>query len=367
MTSNSKNTPIKIERYPSTHQNNLQAWNAADELLIQYSQELLHKNSQLSIYHDRFGYLNAHLAQYQIQNVLVFHSQKQALYQNLTNNEINPENITNVSPLDQLNNRTDLAIMKMPKSVDLLEMYLQQLIPSLNTDAKVIIGFMTRHFSSKAWQLVAEYFEECTQTKALKKARLMILSKPKSFVKKELFHRISFKENIILKQYYGIFSAQKIDFATQFLLEHLTVKETDNKILDLGCGNGIIALIAQQQNPKAELHLIDDHFLAIESAKLNFSSSPTTTFHFTSDLNHFEENSFDLVVSNPPFHFEYENNIEISLNLFQQVKRILKASASFILVANRHLNYQTHLVKIFKQVEIVAQNDKFVIYRAHNE
>lgn len=360
-----KNPPITVVRYPATQQNNLQAWNAADELIIKFSQELFDKTSQISIFHDRFGYLNCHLADYKIQNVIVFHSQMLALTENINRNKLNAENITNFFPLDRLKKESDLVIMKMPKSVDLLEVYLQQLIPSLKAESKVIIGFMTRHFSTKAWQVVSEYFDESIQTKATKKARLMILSRPKSFAKKELIHQIKLDKNLVLKQYYGVFSAQKIDYATQFLMENLIVKDNENKIMDLGCGNGIIALFVHQQNPQAELHLTDDHYLAIESAKLNLgTSSKTASYYFTSDLNIFEENSFDLVVSNPPFHFEFENNIEISLQLFKQTFHVLKNGGRFFMVSNKHLNYSTHLQRIFPKVNLVAENNKFWIFEA---
>ncbi|MBT3407630.1 methyltransferase, partial [Candidatus Woesearchaeota archaeon] len=71
-------------------------------------------------------------------------------------------------------------------------------------------------------------------------------------------------------------------------------------------------------NLKSLVKLIDDFYLAIESAKLNLKGEDVY-FHYNDTLKEIEENSIDLVVSNPPFHFEYETNIEISLNLFKDV------------------------------------------------
>ncbi|MGB1284834.1 MAG: methyltransferase, partial [Polaribacter sp.] len=67
-------------------------------------------------------------------------------------------------------------------------------------------------------------------------------------------------------------------------------------------------------------------------------------------------------VSNPPFHFEHENNIEVALNLFSEVQNCLKLGGRFVLVANKHLNYKTHLDKLFCKTEVLAENKKFVIY-----
>ena len=74
-----------------------------------------------------------------------------------------------------------------------------------------------------------------------------------------------------------------------------------------------------------------------------------------------DDNFFDFVVCNPPFHFEHENNIEVAIDLFVQVRRCLRRDGSFQAVANRHLNYQTHLKRLFGNVRIIGRNRKFEI------
>ena len=71
---------------------------------------------------------------------------------------------------------------------------------------------------------------------------------------------------------------------------------------------------------------------------------------------------FDLVVSNPPSHFEYETNIEIAITLFKEVARCLKPDGRFVIVASKHLNFKTHLERIFERCKISAENNKFIIY-----
>lgn len=292
-----------------------------------------------------------------------YKSQELAIQKNWSLNRLVHEDLKTIYPLDSLDKSCDIAIIKIPKSTDLFELYINQLMQALHNGSVVICGFMTRNFSNNALQTAQKYFEEVEQTKARKKARLMILKSPKTQITQNLIHEIKTDKAAILKQYYGVFSASRIDFATQFLLNHLTIDSNENKILDLGCGNGILAYVAHQQNPKAEIHLIDDHYLAIESAKLNLGSSNNIHYHFSDNLNLFSDNYFDLVISNPPFHFEYENNIEITLELFMEVYRILKPNGKFKMVANLHLNYQVHLSRYFYSVEIMKQNEKFVTYK----
>jgi 16S rRNA G1207 methylase RsmC len=350
---------LKIERYPPTNSTSLQAWNSADELLVQQADNHVTKQMQLAIYHDTFGYLSCHLHSFNPQVVTVSKSQEKAIIRNLQLNKQPVDGLSIINPLGDLEKKTDVVFMKMPKSNDLFELFLNHIINNLDEDGTVYVGFMTRNFSSGALAMAKKYFDSVEQTKAIKKARLMILRKPVGGKKESLIHKIEYQD-LVFQQYYGVFSANNIDYATQYLIENLKVTESDLNILDLGCGNGVIGIMAHKINPEAQVHYIDDQNIAIESARLN---SKDGTFYHQDNLDSFADNEFHLVLSNPPFHFEHENNIEISLNLFREVHRILKKNGSFQMVANQHLNYKPHLQKIFKSVHSVNNHAKYIIYR----
>ncbi len=340
-----------LNRYPETSNKSLKAFSNAEILVLDFIKDK--KATNIHLFNDRFGVWNCVLNEQNTTSVFTYASQKKAVLQNLKTNDIK-------HPLDDLEN-VELALLKIPKSLELFELFLQQIHKGATNKTEVICCFMTKYFSSSFLKIASVYFDDVQQSKAWKKARLLILKSPKQeIIYKNLVNSISFN-NKILQQYYGVFSSSKIDIGTQFLLQHLTLNTNENSILDLACGNGVIARELAEQNPSISVSLIDDFNLAIASAKINLENF-NANYIWDNSLEKLAENSFDLVVSNPPFHFEHENNIEVSLSLFKDVKRILKNNGRFVLVANKHLNYKTHLSKLFNSVDVLCENEKFVIY-----
>lgn len=349
----------KIERHDLSADKSLKSWSAADEYLLKACTALETQANHIAIYNDRFGFLGCHLNSLQPTLVLTQASQKKAIEANLKANNIPLLRFSN--PLQTFENKIDWAIIKVPKSTALFHLFLEQISNNSTGNIKVISSFMTRHFTPKLLEIANEYFEEVEQSRAIKKARLLILSKKKETLKKEIINSIKYKEQVY-KQYWGVFSHDHIDYATQYFLAHLQLKKTDKHILDLASGNGIIANEISKQLPNAEIHLMDDAYLAVESAKLNIQGEQIF-HHLNNDLGIFENENFDLIVTNPPFHFEYEVNIQIALQLFRDCFRSLKAGGNLQLVANKHLNYKIHLDKLFSAVEILAANNKFIVYK----
>lgn len=357
--------PISVTRYPATTNKSLQAWNAADEHILKFlKEENLEEDSPL-LFNDRFGYLGCHLGHLKPIQIIAYKSQEKAIKQNYRANNVEIDLENSLSPFDELPNGVKFGLIKVPKSMDLFRLYLQNLGSKLSKNGIVLCGFMTKYFNRQMIEIAEKYFEDVSQSLAWKKSRVLVLKKPKSIEEKALINTITFEHSKYgtheLKQYPGVFSAIHIDYATQFFIDHLVIEDSDKKILDLASGNGIIGLVAQLQNSVSEIHLLDDSFLAVESSKQNLDQEKTR-FHYNDSLERFPDNAFDLVISNPPFHFDFETNIEIAVSLFKQVHACLKNGGKFKAVASNHLNFKTHLEPLFASVKILAENTKFVVY-----
>lgn len=352
---------LTINRVPESTNNSLKAWSAADELLVSFMEE---KNPEsVIIYNDSFGYLAAHAAPRAIYFASDLKSQEKAAMENFETNKLDPTCLYPTCLLTKAEKKGKLGLMKIPKSLGLFEMFLSHAAQNMYKSGSLACGFMTRNFTKQMLEIAEEYFEVVEQSLSKKKARLLILSKPKNVEKNTFLNVISF-QNEEIKQYFGVFSSNHVDYATQFLIENLEPPEVVNSVLDLACGNGILAKEVQKQFPEAAYYLVDDSQLAIESAKLNISGNKVNFYH-NNNLEDLPSGSIDYIVSNPPFHVEYEIDISLPLRLFRAAEKKLTPEGKFQVVANSHLNYKTHLEKIFKKVSVVFDNDKFVVYSCY--
>lgn len=363
-----KNFPdtLTIRRYPETSNKSLRAWNAGDEYILDHLDDMdLSTGKSFAIYNDRFGYLSCHLADFEPQCVVHRKSQEKSVLMNsqLNNLTFHPDQFS--TPFNSLPQTADIGLMQIPKSLDLFRYFLHKLSASISNDGIALCAFMTKYFTPGILEIAGDYFEDVEQSLAKKKSRILMLGNKKPLPDASFIESFSYSldsehtEN--LKQYPGVFSSGQVDYATQFLLDTFTPDSNELQIADVGSGNGVISRAMQIQNPDATLHLIDDSILAIESSKLNVSGE-TADFYWTDTLEDLEDQSIDLALSNPPFHFGHETNIEISVSLFREAAGLLKPGGRFVCVANRHLGYLSHLKKFFRSADVLAQNKKFVIY-----
>lgn len=78
-----------------------------------------------------------------------------------------------------------------------------------------------------------------------------------------------------------------------------------NRVLDVGTGCGLIALMCTQRNPSCTVDAIDIHAPSVEEAALNFTNSPWSD-RLNVKIADFccmatDTHKYDLIISNPPF------------------------------------------------------------------
>jgi len=350
------NSKLQIERFPFAGNPNLKAWNAADELLVSMIEDL--KRQEPAIFGDRFGYLTLHLQEFNPLAIINYNSQLAALKYHAEKSGISA--IRQPSNLMQAPHSTlwHTGIIHIPKSNDLFEVYIRRFAENAHQDAVLLCAFMTRHFTTAWLDMLSIYFDDVVQTKAVKKARVIVcrsvIKKPEEILKLSYYNY----HGKTYGQFPGVFSKSHIDAATAFLLEYLIPENDESELLDIGCGNGIIGISLKKRFPWINVSGTDDNMMAVASARLNDESCD---WRWVYNLDTYENESFDIIVTNPPFHLEYETDPALAWNLLQQASLKLRKGGRIVVVFNRHLNYSTQLIKWFSNCRKLAENEKFSI------
>ncbi len=87
-----------------------------------------------------------------------------------------------------------------------------------------------------------------------------------------------------------------------FLEEHRDLK----KVIDLGCGSGVIGITLKKKRPDLEVTLLDISKDALEVAKENAKNLNADVTFIESDMWDNVEDRFDVIISNPPYIKEEE-------------------------------------------------------------
>ena len=171
-----------------------------------------------------------------------------------------------------------------------------------------------------------------------------------------------------LQNHAGVFSRDSLDIGTRFFLDHIPSANHQQQIADLGCGNGVIGLVATELNPAAKLTFVDESFMAVDSARGNFARAfgkdRSASFLVGDGLETATPHSFDLVLNNPPFHSQRAVDQHAPWRMFTQALNALKSSGQLWVIGNRHLRHDLKLKKLFGRCETVAQNRKFAVLKA---
>lgn len=346
--------------HPYPQEISLQAWNAADELVAQQFKPYdLNSNDKILIINDSFGALTCIYHKQCIMSVSDSETSFSQIKHNLSRNNLNYAHIQFKSMLDDWVD-ADYIFIVVPKSLDLLEMILSKL--TTLKSKHIVLSVMIKHMPNKFYETIKEYFENIESSKIIKKARLTMISHPKSQKKYQPTRTINFN-GISLLNYKSIFSSSQIDFGSELLYNELTQGIIGKKVLDIGTGNGFLCISLSQLYPNSTFVGYDDSHLAIESAKLNSKENPNCEFFTSKNGDFLNEQTFDMIVCNPPFHLGHVVTERIADEMFHIGKKYLSKNGTFWIVFNRSLNYKMKLSRLFKNVNLVAENRKFRVIK----
>ena len=363
----------QLQRLPARRRELLRAWDAADDYLLQQLAGLgtAASDASILIMNDSFGALATALHDYPLWSV-----SDSVLAQEATRNNYR----LNALPGDKLHLRTsleipkdppDVVLIKVPKTLALLEYQLLRLRPLLREKTRILVAGMMKAMPAAVWKLLESLVGETMTFPGRKKAKLIqVRLDPDLATPANLYPTVYTLENSGYRiiNHANVFSREKLDIGTRFFLAQLPRFPDGAEIIDLGCGNGVLALMVLHNNPRVRVHCVDESFMAVASAQATlqtaFGNDVVASFHEAADLSAFSQDSIDVVLCNPPFHQQQVVGDQIAQGMFRDARRVLRPQGELWVVGNRHLGYHKTLKRLFGNLNVVASNRKFVILRA---
>lgn len=361
---------LSLQR-PGAKGRGLQAWDAADELLLGAARERLVPGQRVAVVDDGFGALTLGLAAYQPMPVSDNVTLVGALTANAAANQLQPR-----QPADWRSppcGPFDVIVMRIPRQLDYLEYLLRWANGVLAPQGTIIAGGMIKHIPDRSVAVFNRLVVTEQVLPARKKARVVVCGAgSERLVGWEslwLGYQLP-QAAVTAKALPAVFARDRLDIGARMLLpaaiRALTDLPAGARVLDLACGNGVQGLAVLAQRGDLQVVFADVSSQAVASAQHNVAVHfPGVAVEFLcADGIPGDAGRFDLILLNPPFHEGGVVGDHIALRLFRQASHHLSREGRLLVVGNRHLGYHKSLRRDFGRVSQLAADPKFVVFAA---
>lgn len=158
----------------------------------------------------------------------------------------------------------------------------------------------------------------------------------------------------------ALFSPRALDAGTLAMLARVTFEPGD-KVLDLGCGYGLVGVVAAERIGPERVWLLDKDPLAVACAARNLALNGVEgAVCLESDgFRSLDETGFTKILCNPPYHQDFA----LAKHLIEKGFNRLAIGGTLWMVTKREAWYRNKLSAIFGGVR-VHRDDEYCVFEA---
>jgi 16S rRNA (guanine1207-N2)-methyltransferase len=291
------------------------------------------------------------------------------------NQKANAHVLTSINLPAELDNNLDAVIIELPKGRKLAQRWLAHAFKLLKTGGVLYLSGANRQGIIPVVEDARTLFGEPIVLGYKKGNRLVRFQKVQQElpvvgwwqtpgIAPDTWHSFAVQimsESIEIFSLPGIFSFDRLDTGTQLLLDSLPNLRNMN-VLDLGCGYGVLGLVAARSGA-AYVDMVDANLLAVAAAQTNVQRLGLANARaLASDvLSAIPERKYDLIISNPPFHTGRDVDYQVAGAFIEQSFLALETGGQLYCVANRFIRYEKIMELHFQSVELLVQSPRYHI------
>ena len=163
----------------------------------------------------------------------------------------------------------------------------------------------------------------------------------------------------------GVFSKNELDKGSELLIETLLPLDLGNRLLDLGCGLGVIGLTLAYFHPGLNVCLSDVNTRALSLCNANANTlrlSQKVTI-LQSDIYLEIEGKFDSIVSNPPIRA----GKKVTYQIYEGALEHLNDGGSLYIVIRKQqgaLSVKSYLEELYGNVTVLARDKGYYVLKS---
>lgn len=162
----------------------------------------------------------------------------------------------------------------------------------------------------------------------------------------------------------GVFSQGRLDPGTRLLLETLREPQS-GRVLDFGCGCGVIGAALMKGWPAAAVELADSGAAAVASANLTLAANDLKGGRVrATDVFSELPDRYDFIITNPPYHSGIETDWAVAEALARQAPEHLRRGGRLRLVTNQYPRWRRIAPRILGEPKILARAGSFHVLEA---
>jgi 16S rRNA (guanine1207-N2)-methyltransferase len=272
--------------------------------------------------------------------------------------------------LDEENLPFDAVVIYMPKGKELLQLTLDWLGAQLGEGVRVYVTGDKHSGLNSCRKMMPDSFGPVRKMDSARHCmmfRAVCQTEPAAFDIDATISWTTTRQHDIelsIAQVPGVFSHGHIDDGTMALVENMNVVDPV-RVLDLGCGCGVIGATIAAQYQGCQVDMVDVSALAVMATKLTIKANGLAHADCqASDMYAGVAGRYDLILSNPPFHSGHDTDRTITRDLIAGAAQHLTDQGSLQIVGNRFLPYDESLAEHFGYVRTLAKGRHFAVYEA---